>query len=72
VTTTKHKAKKAGRAVQANPVTTTSLIGVVVAVIGNRLGWEADTQAAVVTFFLALGPVVRGLVAWWEHRKKTG
>jgi hypothetical protein len=55
-------------AAKANPATSASGLGLVVVAIGTQLGWGAQTIATVSTVALALVPIVRGAVAWYEAR----
>ena len=58
----------AASAAKANPATSTSGIGLVVVALGTQFGWGAQTIATVSTIALALVPIVRGAVAWYEAR----
>lgn len=62
------KTAKARAKVAANPATTTSSVGVIVALIGRYLGWSDETQAQVVTLFLVATPLVRFIVGWFQAR----
>ncbi len=63
------KTQKAREAIAANPATTVSSIGIVVAAVGYGLGWSQAAIGQVTAVALVATPVVSQLVQWWQRRR---